>query len=94
MTNMEADALILETRAAMAEISKIMDDDTRSLVVKLDLRDFAFGQLNAPMFMRYFFGSSEGFPDPVHIEIRGAGDFWPLLTTFLQKSTRDKMVYI
>lgn len=88
----EADALAAETIEATKEMHDIMNQDKRTLVVKMDLRDFAFDELYFGPFMRYVTQAASQGMDIAFVEVYGASSYWSYISSFLPKYTRDRIV--
>lgn len=88
----DAEAFALETIEATKEMHDIMAQDKRILVVKLDLRDFSFEELNFGAFMKYAVQAASQGMDMAFVEVLGAGSSWSYIAAFLPKYTRDRLV--
>lgn len=93
-TTQETDDLIKETISATREIHTICEIDSRILVIAVDLRDFSASNLNLTLFLRYITQAASQGCDIERIEVIGVSDFWPLISNFLPKYARDRIVYI
>jgi len=88
----DADALAVETVEATREIHEILEQDRRILVIKLDIRDFAFEDLNFVPFMKYTIAAASQGLDIAFFEVWGANSQWNYIASFLPKHVRDKIV--
>ena len=88
----DAEAFATETIEATKEMHAIMAEDNRILVVKLDLRDFSFEELNFGPFMKYVARAANQGMDMAYVEVLGASSYWNYLSAFLPKYTRDRVV--
>lgn len=88
----DADALAAETIEATKEIHEIILKDTRTLTVKLDLRDFAFEELNVPTFIKYVVQAANQGLDLASVEVTGAKSYWSYISALLPKYTKDRIV--
>lgn len=91
-TNEEADEMVEETLEATKEMHTILAEDNRLLVVKLDLRDFAFDELYIGPFFKYVKRAASQGMDIAFVEVYGAGSSWNYIASFLPKYTRDRIV--
>lgn len=88
----DAVAFAAETLEATREMHDILAQDNRLLFVKMDLRDFAFEEVNMIPLLKYApLAASQGM-DIATVEITGANPIWNYLATFLPKYTRDRIV--
>lgn len=88
----DAETFAAETIEATKEMHDILAQDNRILVVKLDLRDFSFEELNFGPFMKYApMAASQGM-DIAFFEVLGASSYWNYIAAFLPKYTRDRIV--
>jgi hypothetical protein len=92
MSTEDADAFATETIEATKEMHDIIAQDNRILVVKLDLRDFSFEELNFGPFMKYVSRAANQGMDMAFVEVLGAGSSWSYIAAFLPKYTRDRIV--
>lgn len=88
----EADELAAETIQATREMHEILEQDNRILVVKMDLRDFAFDELNIIPFMKYVVPAASQAMDIDYIEVMGANSGWNYLASFLPADVREKII--
>ena len=88
----DADAFATETIEATKEMHTILNQDNRLLIVKLDLRDFSFEELNFGPFMKYVSRAASQGMDMAYVEVYGANSYWNYLAAFLPKYTRDRVV--
>ena len=88
----DAEAFATETIEATKEMNDILNQDKRILVVKLDLRDFSFEELNFGAFMKYVVRAAGQGMDMAYVEVHGASSYWNYLAAFLPKYTRDRIV--
>lgn len=88
----EAIELTQETIEATKEMHEILAHDNRILVVKLDLRNFSFGELNFATFMKYVVPTASQGMDIDRIEVIGAGSWWQYLASFLPKYAKERVV--
>lgn len=92
MSTEDADAFATETIEATKEMHDIIAQDNRILVVKLDLRDFSFEELNFGPFMKYVSRAANQGMDMAYVEVYGASSYWNYIAAFLPKYTRDRIV--
>ena len=90
----EAQVMAEETLEATKEIGEILVQDNRILVITLDLRDISFSELYLTAFLKYTVLAASQGHDIDRVEIRGAGDWWNTLASFLPKYTRDRLVLV
>jgi hypothetical protein len=88
----DAEEFATETIEATKEMHDIMTQDNRILVVKLDLRDFSFEELNFGPFMKYVTRAANQGMDMAYVEVMGASSYWNYIAAFLPKYTRDRIV--
>jgi len=88
----EADTMATETLEATKEMHSILSEDQRILVVKLDLRDFAFEELCFGPFIKYVTRAASQGMDIAFVEVYGASSYWNYISSFLPKYTRDRIV--
>ena len=88
----DAEAFATETLEATKEMHDITTQDNRILVIKLDLRDFSFEELNFGPFMKYVVRAASQGMDLAFVEVLGASSYWNYIAAFLPKYTRDRIV--
>jgi hypothetical protein len=88
----DANLFATETLEATKEMHDIITQDNRILVIKLDLRDFSFEELNFGPFMKYVVQAANQGMDLAFFEVLGASSYWNYLAAFLPKYTRDRIV--
>ena len=88
----DADAFSEETIEATKEMHEILASDNRVLVVKLDLREFDCTKARMIPIIKYITrAANQGMP-LARVEVWGAGEYWPYVTSFLPKVARDVIV--
>lgn len=88
----DADVLATETIESTQEMHEILQQDNRTLIVKLDLRDFAFEELNVPTFIKYVVKAANQGLELSHVEVTGAKSYWNYMSSLLPKYTKDRIV--
>lgn len=88
----EAVELAQETIESTKEMHEILAQDNRILVVKLDVRNFSFGDMNFVTFMKYVVPAASQGMDIDRIEVIGAGSWWQYLASFLPKYAKERIV--
>lgn len=88
----DAVAFAEETLEACAEMGTILEQDKRTLVVIIDLREADTGALNILPFIKYSAAIGARGWDIDRIEVLGADEMWAYACRYAPKSARDRMV--
>lgn len=85
-----ANEIISET----SEIGTILNEDQRTLILTIDIRDADTSTLNILPFIKFCQSLGSQGHDIDKIEVLGADDMWAYACRYAPKYARDRMIFI